>query len=230
MTIQEMHYDFKTKVNKVDSGGSRNLIIPEIDHLLNLALEIFVEAVAFPRKRDLKGFEKSTWTMESIRNLVKSSNFTKTEDYFEIPSDYWYYVKSSALATKGNCSDVELGVKVRQHDDDFKNSPFDKSSFEWREVNATFDENGIKLYSDDFTVTSLIVTYIKKHPYIHNANSYTGNTYTNLKGNVLTGTQDCILQDSKHKDIVDIAVLLFSINLTNDIQSNLLRTNLNILN
>lgn len=225
-----MHYDFKVKINKVDSQSNRNLIIPEIDHLLNLALEIFVEAVAFPRKRDLKGFEKNTWTTESIRALVTNQDFVKNQDYFLIPNDYWYYIKSNALATKGECSNVSLSVNIRQHDDSFKSSPFDKSSFEWREVNATFDENGIKVYSEDFTVDKLNVTYIKKHPYIHNANDYTNNSYVNLKGNLLTGTQDCILQESKHKDIVDIAVLLFSINLTNDIQSNLLRTNLNILN
>jgi hypothetical protein len=228
-----MHYDFKTKVNKLDSGSNRNIIIPEIDHLLNLALEIFVEQTAFPRKSSasFKGFEKSTRNIESIRNLVTSESILLVEEYFAIPANYWFYVKSEATCSKGSCSNVKLSTKVRQHDDRFEESPFDKSSFEWRELNLTFDENGIKPYSNDFIVEELVLTYIKKHPYLHNAEDYTGGTYTNLKGEVLTGRQDCLLVDSTHKSIVDIAVLIFSMNLSaGEIQSDLLRSNLNILN
>ena len=48
MTIQEMHYDFKMKLNKIDSEQYRNLRIPEIDWKLNEALEIFIKINAEP--------------------------------------------------------------------------------------------------------------------------------------------------------------------------------------
>ena len=43
MTIQEMHYDVKMKLNKVDSQQYRNLIIPQVDWILNEAQELFVK-------------------------------------------------------------------------------------------------------------------------------------------------------------------------------------------
>jgi len=42
MTVKDMHYDFKKKLNKVDSQQNRNLLIPEIDWTHN----DFVVAVA----------------------------------------------------------------------------------------------------------------------------------------------------------------------------------------
>lgn len=233
MTIKEMHYDFKTKLNKIDSSGNRNLTVPEIDHLLNLALELFVENIAFPRKSGLniKGFEKGTRNIEEIRPLVKTTSFTKSGDYFLIPDSYWFYVKSEAICSKSNCSNISITPTVRQHDDDFQNDVFNKSSFEWRELNITFDQNGIKPYINDFSVDTLNVTFIEKHPYLHNAEDYTGGTYTKLDGTILTGTQDCLLIDSTHKYIVDIAVLIASQNLNStNLQTDMLRTNLNILN
>ena len=232
MSIEEMHYDFKSKFNKIDSQGNRNLIIPEIDSVLNSALEIFVENVAFPRKSDvnIKGFEKNTRNTEEIRPLVTTARFTKSGDYFLIPANYWYYVKSEASCTKGACTNKICSTIVRQHDDSF-NTTFNKSSFEWREINITFDLNGIKTYSEGFTVDTLDVTYLKKHLFIHNAAGYNGNTYTRLNGTVLTGTQDCLLPENTHKYIVDIAVQLTSINLNSgNPQVDNLRTNLNILN
>ena len=49
MTIEEQHYDFKMKLNKIDSQQYRNLIIPQIDWLLNEAQELFVKMVSNPR-------------------------------------------------------------------------------------------------------------------------------------------------------------------------------------
>jgi hypothetical protein len=233
MNVKEMHYDFKAKINKLDSNGNRNFIIPEIDHLLNLALELFVENVAFPRKSDVnfKGFEKGTRNIEEIRTLVTNLRFNKDGEYFLIPDSYWFYVKSEALCSKGACSSISITPTVRQHDDVFQGNSFNKSSFEWRELNITFDQNGIKPYIEDFVVDSLDVTFIKKHPYLHNAGDYRGGTYTKLDSIVLTGTQDCLLIDSTHKYIVDLAVLLASQNLSStNLQTDMLRTNLNVLN
>ena len=45
MLIEDMHYDFKQKINKIDSQKYRNLRIPEIDWKLNEAQEIFIKTV-----------------------------------------------------------------------------------------------------------------------------------------------------------------------------------------
>ena len=72
MTISEMHYDFKKKLNKVDSEQNRNLLVPEIDWALNEAQELFIKMVAEPRQRSFLGFEKSQRTIDDIRTIVES--------------------------------------------------------------------------------------------------------------------------------------------------------------
>lgn len=215
MKIQEQHYDIKFKLNKVDSQEYRNLLIPEIDWALNEAAEVFVKMVAQPRSRTLLGFEKSRRNIDDIRSIVvpdKSLTLTESGDNYiaELPTDYWFFVKGHAVLAKQNCS-TKATILERQHDDEFEESPFDRSSFEWREINSTFNENGMKLYTDGtFNVSSASMTYLKRMPYMHYASGFRTGTYTLPGGEVLTATQDCVLPDSTHREIVDIAVLILS--------------------
>jgi hypothetical protein len=226
-----MHYDFKTKLNKIDSQQFRNLRIPEIDWKLNEAQELFVKMVAKPRLRNNLGFETSQRTIDDIRTVVvKGYSSTVINNLGVLPSDYWYFLKGSTLMNKGGCINFPSTIKVRQHDDEFENSPFDCSSFEWREVNALFYKDGLKLH-DDGTFSNKIfqMDYIKKLEYIHNAEDWRGGTYNLPSGVTLTGKKDCVLPETTHKEIVDIAVLLATGELQlPDFQAKQAKVNLNI--
>ena len=132
---------------------------------------------------------------------------------------------------KGNCRGVKGRLHVRQHDDEFENSPFDKSSFEWRIVNGLFITEGVKVFDDGtFTNKSLVLSYIRKPSYIHNANAFRNGTYQLPSGRVLEGTVDCELPEHTHREIVDIAVALVSGELlSNDYQVKLSKLNINEL-
>jgi len=226
MTIKEMHYDLKQKLNKIDSQQYANLKVPEIDFKLNEALELYIKRVAEPRDpKSVFGFETTQRTIDDIRALVVNQNMSgntclsatlydsNTGSYtVDIPQDYMFYISSHAIATKNSCLNKELRVRVKQHDDEFRYSPFDKSSFEWRFVNLTFFGNKLRIYTDGtFSINNLCLNYIKKHPYIHNAAGYPGGQYRHLGTNVmLTGTQDCLLAEHTHREIVDLAVLIIS--------------------
>jgi len=222
MTIQEMHYDLKTKLNKLDTQQYRNLLIPEIDWLLNEATLVFIKMVTNPRYNPVEGFEMRQRDREDIKTLVVNNleilpdnNVEFNREYtFELPDNYLFYVSSRVLMNKGECGNTFGKVIIRQHDDEFNISPFDRSSFEWREINGTFYNNGIKIFTDtSFSVSKLYLNYISNFPYIHYANGFVNNTYTNLRGDILTGVQDCILPYHTHSEIVDIAVLLATQNL-----------------
>lgn len=291
MNIKEMHYDFKRKLNKVDSSTYRNLKIPEIDTYLNEAQELFVKIVAYPRLRSYLGLEKGQRSIDDIRSLVKNDealtvtanvstlpsgttsvdisgvhdgandvailtdstaswvvdewvnhtilnltdgssgtitantattitvtlaggaeNDWDTNDIYEIkPREYWHFIRGRVLMDKGTCTGVQGVVRIRQHDDEFEEGNFSKSSFEWRTVNAVFFENGIKFYTDGtFTITSFLLSYLRRPAYIHNAEDYSGTQYNLPGGATLTGTQDCELPAHTHREIVDIAVALAS--------------------
>jgi hypothetical protein len=221
MTIREMHYDFKQKLNKIDSQKYRNLLVPEIDWKLNEAQEVFVKVVAEPRLKNGFGFEINQRTIDDIRtivinqsldkkNCISATKFDEESYTVELPEDYWFHISSEVFGTKGNCKLVKLDTIVRQHDDRFKSSPFDNSSFEWREVNIRFFGNKIRIFTDKtFQVNYLCLDYIKKPLKLHNAQDAQGGSYRDLgTGLLLTGSQDCELPAHTHREIVDLAVLI----------------------
>lgn len=211
MTIQDMHYDFKKKIDKVDSQQNRNFLIPEIDWALNEALELFVKLVAFPRTKSAVGFEIGQRSIDDIRTLVSPSQCSSvTNNIVNLPTDYWHYLKGEVKMTKGSCQATGK-FTPRQHDDDFESSPFHNSSFEWREVNGLFVGDTIQLFTDGtFDITDFCMSYIMEHPYMHYAAGFPGGQYDLPSGTILTGTQDCLLPFHTHREIVDIAVLIAS--------------------
>ena len=221
MTIKEMQYDIKFKLNKVDSQQYRNLRIPELDWVINEAYEIFVKSVAEPKTSNYLGFETSQRTIDDIRTIVvndKNIIPTKLDNKTysaTLPQDYMFYISANVVITKKGCSDRIGRAIVRQHDDRFEISPFDDSSFEWKEVSIRFFDGGIKLFTDGtFEIKEVKLNYIRKHAYIHNAQDFlpTG-SYKLPSGQILTGIQNCELPDQTHREIVDIAVLILTNNL-----------------
>lgn len=213
-----MHYDFKQKLNKIDSEQYRNLKVPEIDWKLNEAIELFVKIVAEPKHATKLGFETSQRVIDDIRPLVCDgvllvSAGTKTTDIttpiFTLPEDYFDYISSAMVIKQGTCLANAERIIVRQHDDDFQASPFDKSSFLWREVNIRFSKAGILVYtSDEFDVQSFYLDYIKQPASVNNSESFIGGSYKTLTGVVLTTNVDCDLPSTVHREVVDLAVAI----------------------
>jgi hypothetical protein len=214
-----MHYSFKQKFNVLDGQANRSLKIQEIDVILNNAQDVFIKAIAMPRS-GVPAFESTQRTIDDIRTIVKDGivlAVNKIDDYTyatALPSDYMYNASGNKVkCTKGNCIDY-CNLFIKQHNDRFESSPFDKSNFEWREVNLVYTSTGMKMFSDGtFILDEVVINYIKIPRYMHNAQDTTNHQYTDLKGNVLTGTVDCELPASSHSDIVDLAVLIATGNL-----------------
>lgn len=220
MNIREMHYDFKMKLNKIDSQKYRNLLVPEIDWKLNEAQEAYIKIIAEPRLKNGFGFEINQRSIDDLRTLVVNQTLenssclvaTKYDDesyLVQLPTDYMFYVSSEVVGSKGSCTGKKLSSILRQHDDKFKNSPFDNSSFEWREANIRFFEDGIRIFTDGtFTVSNLCLNYIRKPLRLSNALSAYNQEYRDLSGNLLTTNQDSELPAHTHSEIVDLAVLI----------------------
>lgn len=216
MSIKNMHYDFKKKINKIDSQQYKNLLIPEIDWTLNEAQNIFVDIIAQPRVPFL-GFEKTQKNTDDIKTLVipdhclsvPSNPLDKFTNTVPLPDDYRYYIRGYVSMTKGKCKDVKAKLYIQQHDDEFEESPFNRSNFEWRSVNGVFVTGGLQLYNDGtFTNTKTCLTYIRNPLRMHNAEDFRGGSYKLPSGEVLTGHIDCELPKHTHSEIVDLAVLI----------------------
>lgn len=210
MTIKDMHYDFKKKLNKVDSQQNRNLLVPEIDWAINEAHELFVKMIAQPRMKSYLGFELNQRNIDDIRTIVVKSNcLNVVNNTASLPGNYWHYVKGHVEMSKGPCKNIKGKFHLKQHDDEFEESPFDNSNFEWRNVNGVFYEGGIQVHTDGtFTVDKLCIDYIRKLTYIHNAEDFRPGGYRLPSGTLLTGSVNSELPEHTHREIVDIAVAI----------------------
>lgn len=210
MNIKEQHYDFKQKLNKIDSQKYRNLQVPEIDWKLNEARELFVKMVAEPRRYSHLGFETNQRVIDDIRNLVVHDPMVPAIDnVLPLPYGYWFHLRMKPTVSSDTCPAIKFNknVTIRQHDDDYADSPFDRSDYKWRTINGVFNEQGIVLADDN---TSLKVhhvefAYIRKLTWVHNAEDHIGGSYKLPGGQSLTGTQDDT-ELTAHREIVDIAV------------------------
>lgn len=215
MTIQNIHYDFKQKINKIDSQKYRNLKIQEIDWKLNDAQYLLIKTIAEPRYNPQLGIEINQRNVDELYPIVVEKRSLSVTPFGDgasyraiLPSDYWFLLSVDATATKGTCT-TSLKCTERKHDDDVEKSPFDSSSFEWQETNFRYYQNGIRFFTDGtFVINSVYLDYLLKPPYMHNAAGVQGGTYNLPDGTVLTGTQDCILPEGICREVVDIAVLL----------------------
>lgn len=227
-----MHYDVKVKLNKIDSDQHRGIKVPEIDWSLNEAQEIIAKKYLKPKIRNGLGFETSQLVTDSMYVLAEENiPLLLEKESVSLPGDYWYFVRAFATIHKKGCGDVKARFYPKQHDDEFEKSPFDRSSFQWRVVNGTFYEGGIKLYPSDFTVKEFHLDYIRKLRYIHAAKNFADGSYKLPSGVVLTGSVDCELPEHTHREIVDIAVLILTGQLESpNYELKMAKLNLNNLN
>lgn len=216
MTISDMHYDFKFKINKVDSEKYRNLKVPEIDWALNEAQNIFVDIIAEPRVLTYLGFEKSQKNIDDIRVLVSTEEYNNmgfgsgSRVLLPLPNNYRYYVNKLRLTLKkGVCTTETDKVTVVQHSDNVQSNTFYNSSFEWGKVNIMFEGSNVVVLTDGtFEVSNAKLTYVRNIKPIYNAAAFGNGSYKTVSGVVLTGTSDCELPAQTHGEIVDLAVAI----------------------
>jgi hypothetical protein len=224
MTVQEMHYDFKLKFNKLDSQDYQNFQVPEIDWILNEGQMLFLKQRYGVTNTKQTGFEGTQKRIDDLRNLVMkgislpgsasvSTNSTKAA----LPSDYFFSLRVEAVALKQGCGQKNLICRVTQHDDlsNSLNDPYYNPSYEWGEVPITFgtdssavaDANHIFGYDDgSFNILSFTLDYLRTPRRIAFPTGVPGGTYNYPGAVAVTVDQNCELAEHTHNEIVDLAV------------------------
>ena len=224
MTITEMVYDFKLKLDKVDTEQKRNLKDWEVDWLLNDAIQVFLNQVVGGNNIRLTGFEEEQRRIDDVRTLViKSPSSLQpviapitiiTNQEYELPLadlafDYYQLIRLRVDLAKTGCSPKNIGVTQVQHDDlnEALLSPFHKPDFTWGKVLTTYgsstsgvNDGSIYFYTDGFSITGCYPDYIKE------PNKVWIGTYTPLNGITPSGPVNCDLPEQVHPRISDLAV------------------------
>jgi len=208
MTVQELHYDFKLKLDKVDSQQKRNLKDWEVDWFLNDAIQVFLNQVVGGNNIRLTGFEQEQRRIDDVRTLVIKSPsslqqglipITVNSNLYELPLselgkdpitqikrfDYYQLIRLRVDISKPGCSNKNISVTQVQHDDlnQSLSSPFHRPSFEWGDVLTVFgaSTNGTDEGSIFFYTDGFDV--IRAYPeYIKKPNRVWVGTYNSLDG------------------------------------------------
>ena len=233
MDIREWHYDFKTKLNKIDSLDRPDLLPHQIDWILNEAIEVFIKSRYGISNNKRQGFEVTQKRIDDLKTLVIKcptpiqpglpvTLVNTSEGLYEaklddLVFDYLYLVRVEAALSKSNCNKT-VQLVLTQHDDlsPALRDSFVRPSFEWGEVpavlargvNPPLSTNGsIFIYTgNQFTLVNVYPEYIKKPEKV----SIGGYVY--LDGSVV-GTVESDMPEHTHREIIDIAVYLASTNI-----------------
>lgn len=228
MTIEEMTYYFNEQLKNADNESYQQYLQPQIDFILNVAQETFIKMIAFPLYNPYPTFEATNRVKNAITPLVMNTQsfdvIKQSTDtfYLPFPTDCYLFMGGTAIADNGTCQ-KKMELFPVNHDVNTTHDYITKSSFIWEECNFRFVEKGIQIEADNFNVSKVIPTYIRKSKYMYDAVSFKS-PYKHIKtGEVLTGKQDSELLDIAHLDIVNLAVLLTKSFNNSNLESQLLK-------
>lgn len=226
MTALEQHYDYKLKIDKIDTLDVDNMLPAEIDWILNEAQEILIKQRYGGNNSKKLGFEESQKRTDDLKTLVIKSPTTTQPGLVPVQSvgnkleiklsdlafDYMFLLRGFAKATKEGCPSKLVKLVQQQHDDfnelQISGDPFHTPSYDWGEIPILFgrtdtvqdDKGSIYLYIDpEFEVDEVYLEYIKWP----NRISVGGYNYIDGTPNP---AQDSDLPDTVSRDVVDIAV------------------------
>jgi hypothetical protein len=237
MNIEEMHIDFKRKLNKVDSEKYRNFRPQEIDLYLREGEEVLI-------KQKLIAFETSQKLIDDLRMLLvkhesdgaqplQVSSIEGNAYVFDLTDlgtvdnsvpnayKYLYHMRSVVVGTDPVCGEAGLKVNVTQTDDltEALSSEFYSPSYFWREVPAMFSGNKLYVYSDGtFTLDNLKIDYLKRPKKMANPDAVKDSLGNVIGYNHPDGTpaiqQDCEIQSAFFpREVVDEAIRIAMIDL-----------------
>lgn len=217
MNVNELHYSFKIKADKVDSLKTRNLLPAEIDWIINESIQQFTDNKYqdFESIQDLID-QLSSLTIKSPTSLQPPVPVTvvepgvyemKLED-LEYP--YLHLIRLRAKCSKEGCVDKVINGREISHDEANKVllSPFEGPSYTWLNLPFLFGKsstNGSSIYlytKNDFEIEEVYPEYIKipEKIFFGGYNSLDGK-YISTDPQVTTD-----LPEAFHRRIVDIAV------------------------
>ena len=115
MTIQDMHYNFRVKLDRLDNEYYANITADEVDLILNEALMQFVTTRIRPSNPRRESFEETQKRQDDIKELISADTIlTKSiiqtgvkpnGIFFDLPSDYFYAIQEEAEIAYNNCNE-----------------------------------------------------------------------------------------------------------------------------
>ena len=210
--VQELIYEFKLSLNKMDRQDNVQVPLEDILVFLNQAQISWVKSKVGDNNVSKEGYEGTRKRIDDLQMLKVddvSLPLMKTTDVLykgykadlnSLPN-YMLYIMSHVGARKEDCR-AGLTVDLIRHND-LSSLYFDANfqpSFEWRSTFATIGQDYVTVYTDEtFEIENLYLTYLRYPKPIDSEG------YINLDGEDSVNS-DCELPYYAKGDILDLAV------------------------
>lgn len=221
MTLQELHYDFDLKIDKVATFSKEDFTRAEKDWLLNEAQKVFVKTRITGNNVSGTAFETTQKRIDDLSSLVVK--FPQQPEIipigldggvYELPLEnlaypYLYFIRGQATVLLPNSCTKLASLKLVQHDDlnylledPFNNSDYSEIVFNFGRA-SNGNKSSIYLYPGIHSLGGIRLEYVKKPSRIN----YGGYAYID---GVAYPQQECELPEHTHSEIVDLAVQIAS--------------------
>lgn len=218
MTIEEMHYDFELKRDRVSSATKEDFNVAEIDWILNEAQNVIVKTRYGGNNMYRTSFEQTQKRVDDLKSLhikfpiqpmidpVLNSGIYEV-DLSTLAFPYWFFTRGEVQVFDDPCNKF-ASLKFVQVDDlnealsdPFNNSDSSQVIFNFGRSSLNANSSSIYLYPGNETLGKIKLEYVKKP-----SQMFVGG-YTYLD-NTPTIRTNCELPDHVHPELVDIAVMI----------------------
>jgi len=241
MTTVELKNEFDILYNNIASNAAPGLDLYEISVYLTKAQLEIIKEYNGPLNKYQKGFDGSDKRRIDLKELIKdyksttaiisNDRITSTfqSKFFQIPNDVFLIKYEKANYTKNNC-DIEIDVVPITLDEfnESKKNPFRKldKDIAWRlDFNSTVS-NTVEILSTE-VITKYHLRYLKYPDPIILTDLSTNPEFAGMGLSIdgITSEQTCKLDKELHREILDRAVELATLdykenNLQNKVQLN----------
>lgn len=177
MTIQEVHTEFKFRMDKFDSLNYPNFLPEEIDLILNQAQDRYVKqryGITNPKRQSFEETQKRT---EDLKQLVVNAvlapaataadNITTNAVFVTLPTDHWFIIQERCQISYDDCKEepVLTYVKVKP----IQHNEFDEAIINsFRKPDKTkvlrlMEDGRVELiHGDNITIISYRLRYLKE--------------------------------------------------------------------
>jgi hypothetical protein len=158
----------KERVNKLDSRDYDNIEVWQIVEAVNKAQVEWARRQLTSLNPQRQGDEQSRRRVDDLQVLLVTvpSPFIDREIFYEspLPADYLAFKRIDMSATSQCCSKPQpfkVWLAEELNVTELLRDPERKPSWDWTETFATLAGNNAKVFKDDFTATSIDLTYYR---------------------------------------------------------------------
>jgi len=158
VTSEELYIKLSEKANKNATNDNIAYDKPRLKFAINEAQNRFLEGILDRRNEDeIRYVQKFL-----VDSKLKEEKVTDDSCYYLIPTNFFDLANVHAIAKSGSCKDkIKLWEVKSENVHEYLYDQYNKPSFYYRESFYYLTKDSIRVFKDDFTLDTLMLSYYR---------------------------------------------------------------------